>query len=246
MNAATSPTTALIATCATMPPACRVIALLGAESTGKTELAQALAQACTAQGQACMLVTEYLREWCDRAGRVPHRHEQQAIAHEQMRRIAAATKAVAATPGGIVIADTTALMTAIYSDLLFGDATLYDEALRVQRSYAVTLVMALDLPWVADGLQRDGPHAREPVDALLRAALASGGVAYSVVHGQGAQRLTNAMTAVGGTMRLMPMPSSFPAPAPVFSPDTSSAWRCDRCSDPVCERRLFSDLIKQR
>jgi hypothetical protein len=45
---------------------------------------------------------------------------------------------------------------------------------------------------VADGLQRDGPHVREPVDALVRQVLDQGGVPYRVVYGSGSQRLMNA------------------------------------------------------
>ncbi len=49
---------------------------------------------------------------------------------------------------------------------------------------------------MADGLQRDGPHVREPVDALVRAALARAGVAYAVVHGRGPERLASAWTRI--------------------------------------------------
>lgn len=218
-------------------PRGRVIALLGAESTGKTELAKALVKALEARGTPCTLVSEYLREWCDREGRVPRPDEQQSIVTEQTRRIAAAAL------HGDVMADTTALMTAIYSDLLFGDASLCPEALAAQRTYAVTLVTALDVPWVADGLQRDGPHVREPVDALLRKALAEGNVPYSVVYGRGEQRLLNALTAIDFLSRspAAPVSSNDPRPMP-----ESHSWTCDRCSDPDCEHRLFSDLIGRR
>ena len=213
----------------------RVIALLGAESTGKTELAKALAGALEARGTPCTLVTEYLREWCEREGRVPRPDEQLAIAAKQVRRIATAALQ------GDVIADTTSLMTAIYSDLLFGDASLYPQALATQRTYAVALVTALDVPWVADGLQRDGPHVREPVDALLRSALARGNVTYSVVYGTGEQRLTNALTAIDALLHRVPTTPDRPEPT-----SESHFWHCDRCSDPACERRLFSDLIGRR
>jgi len=215
----------------------RVFALLGAESTGKTELAKALVTTLEARGTPCTLVSEYLREWCDREGRVPRPDEQQAIVTEQTRRI------VAAAAHGDVIADTTALMTAIYSDLLFADSSLYPDALAAQRSYAVTLVTALDVPWVADGLQRDGPHVREPVDALLRKALSRGHIAYSVVYGSGAQRLANALTAIDFSLRSLATPAiSDPSDAIT----RIHSWTCERCSDPACEHRLFSDLIGRR
>jgi nicotinamide riboside kinase len=87
----------------------------------------------------------------------------------------------------VVVADTTALMTAVYSEQLFADTSLYEGALAAQRRYAITLLTALDLPWVADDM-RDGPHARQPTDTLLRAALAGAGLSYTVVHGSGGER----------------------------------------------------------
>lgn len=45
------------------------VALLGAESTGKTALSLALGQALNDCGIACTVVPEYLREWCEREAR---------------------------------------------------------------------------------------------------------------------------------------------------------------------------------
>ena len=47
------------------------IAILGAESTGKSQLADALANGLRSQGKTVSLVGEYLREWCDIHGRTP-------------------------------------------------------------------------------------------------------------------------------------------------------------------------------
>jgi nicotinamide riboside kinase len=120
---------------------------------------------------------------------------------------------------------------AIYSAMLFEDGTLYQFALERQRSYDITLLTGLDLPWVADGLQRDGAHVREPVDALIRAALARAQVPYRLVYGSGKERLVNALAAMG---------ESAPAGTPSSRPWT---WSCEKCSDPECEHRLFTGLL---
>ncbi len=213
-----------------------VIALLGAESTGKTELGRALAQRLQQRGIAAVLVPEYLREWCDREGRVPHPDEQAGVAAEQQRRIAVA----AAT--GVAVADTTALMTAIYSDMLFGDLSLYGPALAAQQGYTATLVMALDLPWVADGLQRDGPHVREPVDVLLRAALARGNLPYAVVHGSGNERLSNAWSSINSIVSY----EGATGVAGRLEANRKWTWPCDKCSYPACDHRLFTDMLIER
>lgn len=166
------------------------IAIVGAESTGKTELAQSLVAHWQTLGQSAIAIPEVLRSWCDTHGRTPQPHEQMAIAQEQARRV------TQAAPTVWLVADTTPLMTAIYSDMLFADLSLYAFALEHQRHYDLTLLTALDLPWVADGLQRDGAHVREPVDRLVRQALERGGIRYRVISGHGADRKAMALEAI--------------------------------------------------
>jgi len=216
----------------------RVLALLGAESTGKSTLAGQMAEALTERGLRVARVDEYLREFCDRAGRTPTQAEQAGIAAEQARRIDAAARP---TPGGRaphwVIADTTPLLTAVYSEMVFADRSLYAEATALHaRQVHLTLLTALDLPWLADGLQRDGPHVRVPVDALLRGALLGAGIGFSVVAGQGEARLGAALAAFDAWERAQQLPSSDAAGA--------SRWKhwCARCGDPDCERHLFAAL----
>ena len=213
-----------------MKTAVVTIALLGTESTGKTLLAQAIADELAANGRRAVVVAEWLREWCEREGRTPRPDEQLAIAETQAARVNKAVEA--SSEPAYVIADTTPLMTALYSDWLFQDTSLYAMALAHQRSFTHTLVTGLDLPWVADGLQRDGPHVREPIDALLRKKLAEGGIPFNVVYGVGEERVRNAMLAIGAG----PRDGAKSAPG-------KWVWACDKCSDPECEHRLFRSLL---
>lgn len=210
------------------------IALLGAESTGKTTLSQALAQRLRAQGHRVEVVPEVLRQWCEREGRTPRPEEQLPIAQAQERGVDEA-----AARADIVIADTTALMTAIYSAMLFDDGELYQFALARQRTYDLTLLTGLDLPWVADGLQRDGPHVREPVDALVRAGLERAGVGWRVVYGKGDRRTLNALEAVAAVA-----PWAWSAPPSDEEIDRWSRLKstCEKCGDAACEHRLFTGL----
>jgi nicotinamide riboside kinase len=175
-----------------VPEAALRIAILGAESTGKTTLASDLALALSARtGQAVPWVPEWLREWCDAHGRTPTLDEQPAIAQGQFERISAKSAAHA-----FVVCDTTPLMTAVYSRLVFGDRSLDAKALEWQRQFDITLLMALDLPWVADGLQRDGPQVQQPVDRMLRELLAQVPRPWFVIGGQGSERLRAALAAI--------------------------------------------------
>jgi nicotinamide riboside kinase len=204
------------------------IALLGAESTGKTTLSEAMAQALRRRGLRVAVVPEVLREWCTREGRAPRPEENLRIAREQERRVDQA-----AAQADIVIADTTALMVAIYGALLFDEDPVYRFALERQRTYQLTLVTGLDLPWEADGLQRDPAQAREPVDVLVRDLLAKAGVPYRVVYGRDEDRVRSA---------LAPVLERLDARPPVPERERRWTWACERCSDPECEHRLFAAL----
>ena len=200
------------------------IAVLGAECTGKSSLVAALQAHWQARGARVVVADEVLRIWCAQQGRTPLAHEQKAIAQAQ------ADLAEHASDVDYLIADTSPLMTAIYSDVLFQDPSLYPFALSHQRIYQHTLVAGLDLPWQADGIQRDGPAMREQIDARLREVLQREGLAFSMVYGQGPQRLAGALAVL--------------EPGASTVPQARSSWRwlCDKCSDADCEHRLFSDL----
>lgn len=226
------------------------VALLGAESTGKTSLSQHITDALLTQGQMAVYVPEVLREWCQMNGRTPALHEQRQIAQQQAERIFSIRE-------GWVIADTTPLMTAVYSDYVFKDPYLYEEALGLQAQFDLTLVMGLDVAWVPDGLQRDGEHVRQPVDHLIRQAMAKKQLPFKVIYGQDQARLNAALLAISqGISNLNePLDLKFSAPGLQLTQaqrevsqyglnQGKTVWRCDLCSDSECEHRLFSDLLK--
>ena len=211
-----------------------VIAVLGAESTGKTTLAAALAARLADEtGLRCTWVDEWLRRWCDSAGRTPHPHEQPDIARTQHARIAEAR-----TGHDLVVCDTTALMTAVYSRIVFGDTSLDATAADWHKAdISLSLLTALDLPWVSDGLQRDGAHVREPVDSAVRELLQRHALPWVLVSGSGTARVEAAIDAVAPLLRARATPrqglltrlQQRDAAAPVWN------WVCEKCDVPECE-----------
>lgn len=214
------------------------VALLGAESTGKSQLLHTLANTLQRDhGIVCLAVPEHLRTWCEAQGRAPRQDEQAGIALAQGQAIAAAQ----AQPGvQVVLADTTAVMVAAYSEQYFGDHSLWPQALAEQARCGLTLLMGLDLPWVDDGLCRDSPEARTTTDAILRSRLDVAGVRYQTVHGQGERRATQALRAIGAALG-----RDLVAPDPYWS-EGRGRLDCGKCGDPACEHRLFRDLIERR
>lgn len=206
----------------------RVIAVLGAESTGKTSLVAALAEVLRGRGLDVETVPEALRLFCDRQGRTPHAREQAGLAQEQSAWIDAAARHHA-----LVLTDTTALMTAVYSEVIFGDGSLYPDALEAHGRSHLTLLMATDLPWVPDGLMRDGPQVRERVDAALRAALQRAALPHAVVMGLGDRRVGQALSVIDHLLEA-PERAARAARAPRWR------WYCDNCDDGECEQHWLT------
>jgi len=213
------------------------VAIVGAESTGKSALAQALAEALAREFDLrCAVVDEYLRDWCVAHGRTPRADEQMALAREHARRIEEA----ATRPGlDVLVCDTTPLMVAVYSDLLFDDRSLEPVARECQGRMDLTLLTALDLPWVADGHMRDGPLVRGPVDGRVRARLNDWGATWSLVSGSGPARVASALDSLRPLLRERARERRATG---LFSRLTGSEtgppgprWVCERCDDPQCE-----------
>lgn len=156
------------------------IAILGAESTGKSSLAQALAKR-----HRTVWVPEYLREFVDAHARVPFESDQAGIARVQRER----EDAAAAQASGYLFCDTAPLMTAIYSQVYWGRVDVQLATLARKHDYALTLVTAPDSPWVPDGLQRESEAVRQKVHREVLRALAERGIAYALVEGSLAERL---------------------------------------------------------
>jgi nicotinamide riboside kinase len=211
-----------------------IIAIVGAESTGKTVLAAALADRLAAETRlACVAVPEWLRLWCEREQRVPRQDEQRAIAEQAWVHIEDAQRA-----HDVVIADTTPLMIAVYSLLLFGDDSVVSFAVDCQRRCAATLLTAVDLPWVADGLFRDGPQVQGPVNAITRRLLDEHGLAYSIVAGAGPARLEHALDAVTPLFGQDKTPRRGLFTRLAERDARQPTWVCRECDVPECEHAL--------
>lgn len=148
-------------------------------------------------------VPEYLRQFTQAHGRTPQRAEQLHILQEQLRLETEALSLALQQGRRAVFCDTAPLLTAVYSDCVFADVSLYPQARSLHARYALTLFLQPDIPWQADGLQRDGARSRATVHVAIERALAASGDAWPVVRiaGTAAQRLVVACDAVACAMR---------------------------------------------
>lgn len=169
------------------------IAVYGPESTGKSTLAARLAAHFSAP-----LVTEYAREFWDAHGDITLA-DIPAIAREQWRR----EDAAAAPAGRLVICDTEALTTMLWSDLLYGacpDDIRRGVELRA-RNYALYLLLDIDVPWMPDP-QRCFPDEenRKKCMRLWRGALEQRQLPHRLIRGEWAQREQAAIAAVAAAI----------------------------------------------
>lgn len=179
------------------------IAVYGPESTGKTELAARLAAHFGAP-----LVSEYARERWDEQGALTL-EDMIPVAREQWRREDAAVAALQSDPcllskggsggAGLVICDTEALTTMLWSDVLYG--TTPDEvrrgAERRCRGYALYLLLDIDVPFAPDP-QRcfPDPADREKAMRIWRGALDRRNLPYVLIQGNWAERERAAIAAI--------------------------------------------------
>ena len=102
--------------------------------------------------------------------------------------------------------------------------------------FDLTLLTGLDLAVTASSGARADP---QPVamDQALRASMDLHALVYTLVYGNGPERLDNAVLAIRFHLRNT---QGFPQP--------SSPWRwsCEKCSDPDCEHQLFSGLLQKQ
>ena len=165
-----------------------LIAVVGAEGSGKTTLAQALAGRLQAR-----LVPEELRAFVDQHQRPPSRAEQSDVLAAQL-----AAEAGAGVGGGWVVSDAGALMTAVYSRLYYRDDSLWEPALAHHRTaYVLTLWCGIDIPWLSDPGYRDGPDWRRRGHLMIAEAVERGELAAVLVEGSVERRLEAALTALG-------------------------------------------------
>jgi NadR type nicotinamide-nucleotide adenylyltransferase len=163
----------------------RTVCLHGAESTGKTTLAARLAQATGA-----LTVGEYGRSHCEAHKEPLTLDDLLLIGRAQQAMIAAAAE----WAGPLLIADTDALMTAAWTEMLLG--TRPAELMAAARC-DLYLLLEPDLPWVDDGTRFfSDPADRHRFAMIVEQVLKDAGVPFVRIAGAGDQRFAAALGAI--------------------------------------------------
>jgi NadR type nicotinamide-nucleotide adenylyltransferase len=164
----------------------RRVALVGAESTGKTTLAQALA----AQFET-VWSPEYARAYLLARGGVCTEADMHVIAQGQ----AESEERLARQANRVLIGDTNVLTTQLWYEHYFGPPPAALRQLAAERRAHLYLLCAPDVPWVADEL-RDSPGERAWFHQHFQQELAATGAPVVTLSGPFEARLAPALAAV--------------------------------------------------
>jgi NadR type nicotinamide-nucleotide adenylyltransferase len=176
-----------------LPPGVRAyyvrrVAILGAESTGKTTLAQTLARHFDT-----IWVPEFAHDYLAARGGICAEADMPIIAREQV----AAEERLSREANRLLICDTELMTTALWSERYWGWCP--DEICRPARerakAYGLFLLCDSSVPWIDDGL-RDSPGYRDWFQQRFLAELQQRKLPHVVLTGEFPARTAAAIQAV--------------------------------------------------
>lgn len=162
------------------------IGIVGPESTGKSDLAAALATHFR-----CQFVKEVARDYLPQLGRPYGEEDLTSIARLQ---VAEEEQVLAAHPP-LLLCDTTLLVIRIWSAYKYGRIASEITALDQQRRYDLYLLTDIDLPWEEDPL-REHPGERPALFSMYYRTLLQQPVPFSLIRGTGNERVQQALRAI--------------------------------------------------
>ncbi len=164
------------------------IAILGPESTGKSELCQQLARTYQTEW-----VPEFARFYIDRLDRDYEEGDLLEIARGQL--VWEDDKATYS--GDFLFCDTNLIVIKIWSEHKYGSTDPWILQQLVERSYDFYLLTDIDIPW-RDDPQREHPQLRQHFFDLYRDYLIEHQFPHGIVKGIEGDRLQSAIASLEG------------------------------------------------
>ncbi len=165
------------------------VVVIGPECTGKTTLAADLAAHFGAPW-----VPEFARAFVEHARRAVRYDDVEAIARGQQR---AEDDALRGEPP-LLILDTDLVSTCVYSRHYYGDCPSWIEEAARARLADLYLLLATDVPWVAEEPLREQPERRDELHASFARTLRRWGARVTEVQGTWDERRATAIAVVEG------------------------------------------------
>lgn len=174
------------------PEGPRTVVLMGAESTGKTTLVNALAR-----HYKTTRAVEYLRLFVDWKGAVPEEADVYEIARGHLDLVSR----MRSEAHRVLFADTDLFTTCVYQRIYFGTCPSSIEELARLHQSGLYLFTEPDIPWVSDPGQRTSPEERLRTHEILQEEAESHSLNTVCIHGSYDERMAKAIKAVDEILR---------------------------------------------
>jgi NadR type nicotinamide-nucleotide adenylyltransferase len=163
------------------------IVLIGAESTGKTELADYLANAFNT-----VFVPEYAREYIENLDRNYTYDDVEYIAKKQVE----LEEKYFAKANGVLFYDTYLIITKIWFQIAFDEIPKWIENKLQNCNIDLFLLCNNDLPWIPDPVRENGGKMRDQLFHMYEQELIKYGFNYRIIDGEDHARYTKALNIV--------------------------------------------------
>lgn len=163
------------------------IVITGAESTGKSTLAQELSGY---YGEPW--TEEFVRSYVDQLRGDLNESDLESIAEGQLAQEDAGLEQAKR----LIIHDTNILSSIIYANYYFDTVLDWVNDRFLEREYSLYLLCMPDIPWQADAGQRESPEAREQLHELFKDSLDILQIPYVEISGTEEERMMQAVHAV--------------------------------------------------
>ena len=165
------------------------VAIVGVESTGKSTLAEDLAQYYQTEW-----VCEFAREYLETLGRYYSYEDILYIAQNQHKNI---QEAIKNSSRDVIFIDTELLVTKIWEEYVFGKCHFWIDDTLPKQTYQLYLLTDIDLPWEPDPLREyPEPEKRQEIHELYLFYLKKYGFNYHLISGNRQERLQNAIKVI--------------------------------------------------
>lgn len=162
----------------------RIIVITGAESTGKSVLAKALARHFHAPW-----FQEFARDYVQKINHHYTIHDVLAIAKMQKTQMQAALK----LKSEIVFFDTWLVITQIWLKMVYNDVPEWIPEMIKTTPIDLFLICDTDIPWEPDPVRENGGEMRIELSKIYQKTIEGYGYPFMIVKGEGENRTKNAI-----------------------------------------------------
>lgn len=159
------------------------VLISGPESTGKSELAIALAE-----HYGGISIPEYAREYVEKLEGACSYSDVEHIARRQQESYLQGTQ-----HGSYIFFDTWLIITRVWFEVVFKQVPSWIDEEISRADFDLVLLCHTDLPWLSDGMRENGGEMREVLQERYRSLIKKAGWKCFTVSGMGEDRLRNAI-----------------------------------------------------